>query len=244
MILDCFLIFILDKLFIAIYSYPTVTAPLLMKEGFKSYESENYLGLTTLQCIKRIVSSLPQIETVQLRAYKYIPFMQADNVNTFHLEREEFLNSNHALGEIIRSLEDKDANVTFDSIVKLKNGEAAYLPFMDCALPRSTENLERLKDRFKEHIAPEFGGGYFLETKESYHFIGERLLDHKEWYSFLGSCLTSSIVTVTPEDQPNIHEMICDYRYVGHTLKRQGITGLRLTTKDSKKTIPHVVAKI
>lgn len=59
----------------------------------------------------------------------------------------------------------------------------------------------------------------------------------------IGFCLITSIVTVTPDDVPNQHEVISDYRYIGHSLIR-GSTGLRITTRGTKTFEPRVVAVI
>lgn len=205
-------------------------------------ELRRYLGLTTLQCAKAVVVEDPKIQRVNFRKYFNIPEKPTEeDEELIGLDRQAFLSGN-VLTRLIRDYPE-GWNISFDSRVEDANGNAFQLPLMDLALRKSEENLDRTKERLKKLIVPRFGGGFILETKDSYHFFGKRLLSHGEWLKFLGFSLLTSIVTVTPEDQGNIHELISDYRYIGHSLIR-GSTGLRITANGSKSVLPKVVAII
>ena len=201
---------------------------------------EEYLGLTTLQCAWIVVAKNPQIEWMGLRRYFYTPGKPTKD-DVIGLNRQTFLDGT-VVAELIENCPER-WNIAFDSKVEDTNGNVSQLPMMDLTLRRSPENLDRTKERLKELIVPDFGGGFILETEKSYHFLGKRLLSHEEWLKFLGFNLLTSIVTVTPNDQENIHELVADYRYIGHSLIR-GSTGLRITAGGSKTVLPKVVAVI
>lgn len=212
-------------------------------EAGRSEQSEDkYLGLTTLQCAGIIVAENPLIERVNLRCYFYIPEKPSgEDEKLIALDRETFLNGK-VLQKLMMELSE-GWNISFDSKVKDKDGNMQQLPMMDLSLQKSEENLARTKDRLERLIVPRFGGGYILETQKSYHFFGKKLLDHEEWLRFLGFSLLTSIVTVASEGQENIHELVSDYRYVGHSLIR-GSTGLRITANGSKSVLPRIVSVV
>lgn len=201
---------------------------------------EEYLGLTTLQCAWIIVVGDPQIQRVNFRRYLCVPGKPTKD-DVIGLNRQAFLDG-AVVEELIEDCPER-WNIAFDSKVEDANGDVFQLPMMDLTLRRSPENLDRTKERLKELIVPDFGGGFILETEKSYHFLGRRLLSHKEWLKFLGLSLLASIVIVTPNGQENIHELVADYRYIGHSLIR-GSAGLRITAGGSKTVLPKVVAVI
>lgn len=199
---------------------------------------ENLLGLSTFECAKIVVGENPQIDKLILRGYHYIPNQLSSNEPTFVIGRNEFLNE--CSPEIHADKLGGDYNIALDSRLLLEDGTERFFLMADLHPSKSLENQEKIKNRFREIIVPDFGGGFLMETKRSYQFLGRHITNQDRWLDFLGKCLITSIVTVTADDQPNIHEVIVDYRYVGYSILRRS-TGLRLTTKDTKTFNPRLV---
>lgn len=201
-----------------------------------------YRGLTTLELARKVVRDLPKIRRVYFREYYYEPNKPSGSEERrFSLNREVFLRTGK-LELPIQHLQE-GWNIAFDSVVEDRRKKLWHLPLVDLALRKSQKNLRKTVRRLQEIIAPRFGAGYILATNRSYQFFGTRLLSHDEWLQFLAWCLLSSMVTVTPKNQENIHEMIADYRYIGHSLLR-GSTGLRITAHGTKTVLPRVVAVV
>lgn len=204
--------------------------------------TERFIGFSTMECAREIVRLNPEISGLQLRAYYYIPDKPSgDDEPIFRLSREEFLEGTR-VEEVLQRL-GPEWNLALDSPVVLQSGETGHFAMADLAPRKSPESLVKVVGRIREIIVPQFGGGFLLETRKSYHYLGTKILSQDEWQRFLGFCLITSIVTVTPDDVPNQHEVICDYRYVGHSLIR-GSTGLRITTRGTKTFEPRVVVVI
>lgn len=216
---------------------------MITEQGHFAQEKEQHLGLTTLEIGRVVVDKTPQIQRVHLRRYFHVPDRDRTSVEekVYVVDRQTFLHS-EVVGKLMEKL-DPGWNISLDSQVEGQKGELLQFPMMDLALNKSPENLERTKQRLKKIIVPDFGGGFILETEKSYHFFGEKPFNQEKLNQFLGLCLLTSIVTVTPDGQPNIHEMVADYRYVGHSLIR-GSTGLRITTNGTKTFTPRVIATI
>jgi hypothetical protein len=206
-----------------------------------NHEKEACLGLSTLGVAQRIVKNSPKVQVIRLRPYFYIPNKPSGvEEQPYGISREQFLEMEQAdLDDRVVQL-GEGYNIALDSPVVLRDGSKGHFVMADLAPSKSDENLERIIERFRDIIMPRFGGGFFLGTKKSYHFIGENFVSQDEWHELLGRLLITSIVTVTPEGIPNLNEVIADYRYIGHSLIR-GSTGLRLTTNGTKTVSPSVV---
>ena len=213
-----------------------------MSEGTpKNHEKEACLGLSTLEIAQRIVDSNSEIQSIRFRPYFYIPNKPSGSEEQTHgVSRKLFLELKQIDMDNWLTQLGEGYNIALDSPVVFENGDKGHFVMADLAPQKSDENLKKIKERFSEIIQPRFGGGFFLETKKSYHFIGEKFASQEDWHELLGRLLITSIVTVTPEGTPNIHEVIADYRYIGHSLIR-GSTGLRLTTNGEKTISPSVV---
>lgn len=205
-----------------------------------NHEKENNLGLSTLEIAQKIVGSSSSIQAVNLRPYHYVPNQPSTREISYPTLRDSFLGmKQQELEEWANSL-GQEYNIALDSQVRFIDETQGHLVMTDLAPEKSPENLEKIKQQLREIIKPRFGGGYLLETNRSYHYIGEATVAQQEWYESLGRFLITSIVTKTPDGVPNIHEVIADYRYIGHSLVRS-TTGLRLTARGRKKVLPFVV---
>lgn len=214
-----------------------------MSELDRSVEDGRLLGLTTLEAARVMVSDNPDIHIVDLRAYTYFPDKPTEKGTEprLSLPREEFLR----MGGVEAFVEgfNEEWNVALDSHMEFEDGRTGHFPMLDLGPRKSEESMEKIRRRLREIVVPYFGGGVLLETKKSYHFLGNSPFGEERFQEFLGRALITSIVTVTPDEVPNEHELIVDYRYVGHSLIR-GSTGLRITAKGSKVVLPKVVAVV
>lgn len=203
--------------------------------------SRELIGLSTIECTREVANQNPNIAGFFLRIYNYIPDQTSGNERRVFVPRREFMN-NFSPDSLLEE-EPKDSNVALDSMVKLNDASLGYLLMADLAPNKSPENQEKIGEQIRKIIVPYFGGGFLLETRRSYHYLGMNVTDQEGWLDFLGRSLITSIVTKTPDDQPNTHEVIVDYRYVGHSILRRS-TGLRITTNGSKTFEPRSVAII
>jgi len=198
------------------------------------------MGKSTLECAKFVVGQNSEIEKIIIRPYIYIPNQVSKGDERIQIERDYFLNSFEP-NEILKDRPD-GTNISLDSKVKLRNNIDGYWPMVDMAMEKSDENLKRTVSRVEEMLSDYTGSSFLLETKKSYHLMGTNILENEElWMDFLGTCLISSMVTKTPDNQPNIHEHLVDYRYIGHSILRRS-SGLRITTAGKKTFEPKVVA--
>lgn len=202
---------------------------------------EELIGLKTIDCARYVVAQNPQISEVFFRGYNYIPNQPSGYEPRFSVNRDRLLHGFDP-GVFLGGL-DESFNVALDSRALHTGCGDTHFLMVDLAPSKNPDNQIKIEDRLKELIVPHLGGGFLLETNRSYQYFGFRTVDYNGWLDFLGRCLITSIVTKTPEDQPNIHEVIADYRYIGYSILRRS-TGLRVTTKGSKVFEPRSIAII
>ncbi|HJP90748.1 MAG TPA: SIR2 family protein [Pyrinomonadaceae bacterium] len=109
------------------------------------------------------------------------------------------------------------------SRVQLKNGKVAHLPMIDFKCDPTDENMELAKEAFVKIGQTD---GVLLNSGNSFHYYGERLMTETEWVDFLGHCLLLSD--------------FIDTRYVGHALINKECR-LRLSATPLNPFIPTVV---
>lgn len=212
-----------------------------MSEGTPvDHEKEACLGLSTLELTQRIISNNPNIAYIHLRPFRYIADRPSIGEISHPIPIAQFLEFKQSDLNGWAAKEGDGYNIALDSTIEQIDGNIGHLVMVDLAAKKSPENLEKSKRRFKEIISPQFGGGFFLETDASYHYIGEQVVNQEDWQKLLGYLLITSNVIRMPDGIPNVHERIVDDRYIGHSLIR-GTTGLRLTTLGKKKVEPFVV---
>lgn len=204
-------------------------------------EKESYRGFSTLKLVHEVISGNPSIRSVNLSAYRHISHIHTDNDRfSREIPREFFLSTEQE--DLNKQAESygEGWNVNLNSNVVLTDRSIGHLIIVDLAPKKSKRNLALIKERFSEIIKPSYGGGFFLETGESYHYLGESLINKDEWYKLLGDFLLTSVVKVMPKGTSSVHKVLGDYRYIGHSLKR-GYTAMRLTTMGTKTFSPFVV---
>lgn len=82
-----------------------------------------------------------------------------------------------------------NVNLAFNSKVKLKTGSFKYLPLLDFHIPNNEENLCTVK---KVISLLGLSEGYILDSGESFHFIGNKLIEYQELIEFLSKALLFS----------------------------------------------------
>jgi hypothetical protein len=206
-----------------------------------NHEKEALIGASTLELAQRIIANNSSIKTIELAPYTYVPNTHSEkNPSPVAMLKERFVKMRQCeLDECVNWL-GRDWNIGLDSGVLLESGEKSHLLIVDLAPKKSKKSLGLIKKRFKEIIKPQYGGGFFLETGESYHYFGENIISESKWYEWLGDCLLASVTKNMPGETSRTHTVLGDYRYVGHSLKRHYAT-LRLTTKGDKTFSPRVV---
>ncbi|HEX7042280.1 MAG TPA: hypothetical protein VF189_03430, partial [Patescibacteria group bacterium] len=163
----------------------------------KEQKEQDYLGKTALQVYAEVLRLNPTIQRVQFRQYRYT-YPQAPDGRGIHedtsfwIEREDFLKGSKIFQDSLANLSD-GFNLALESELELENGERAYLPMMDTSIPKSTENLERLKKITAISLTPSFGRMVILETDASYHIMGFAPMSLPEQVRFLGVCQNNKI---------------------------------------------------
>lgn len=199
------------------------------------------VGLKTIDCVRYVVAQNQQIGEIFFRGYNYVPNQPSGDEPRFSVSRDRLLGGFDP--EVLLDGLGEGFNIALDSRVLLAVGEETNFLMVDLAPSKTPDNQLKIESRLRELIVPHFGGGFLLETNRSYQYLGFRTVNYDGWLDFLGRCLITSIVTKTPEDQPNIHEVIADYRYIGHSILRRS-TGLRVTTSGSKVFEPKSISVI
>lgn len=204
-------------------------------------EGEEFLGLTTVDCARLVISELPTVKTLNFRSYCYIPQQLNEGSQIFSLSREEFLHG----ADLSKKADNLSVgwDIALSSRVDTTDSSSAHFALIDLAVKKTDTAIAKVTKQFEKYgITSMVGGGFLLETGKSYHFFGQNLLPFQDWLDFLGRCLLTSIVTTDPVTQENIHERIVDERFIGHSLRR-GSCDLRVTS-NSKNVIPRVVKMI
>lgn len=193
-------------------------------------QNKELIGASPLDVFTYIVCENPQITSVGLQQYVYMPREQSDQ-ETVWLTRDEFLHG-QKVREIIEGLPEDVQMVVFSKVL-LQDGKSVHIQMMDFNLQKNEQGLNLVVERLKKVGVC---SGWVLESGDSYHFYGSQLLSENEWVNFMGDCLLTSVV----HGKDNI-EQVADPRYIGHSLKRGG-NALRITTRAGKTFEPRVVA--
>ncbi len=109
-----------------------------------------------------------------------------------------------------------------------------YIPIMDFQICISEENKTLLTTRLKEvFLLEEYSGGWLLQTNNSYHFIGRKIVTFDKWLCFIGRMLQLRMKNETAA--------IADDKYIGYSLLRKD-TPCRFSPKSDQ--IPFLVDEI
>ena len=104
-------------------------------------------------------------------------------------------------------------NVALCSRVNLSTGEERHIPLLDFHCPNNRANAKLAASVVQELEV----SGYLLESGDSYHFYGNKLLRHDEFIRFLGLALQ--------------YAPIVDRAWIAHQL-RELMAALRITSKE------------
>jgi hypothetical protein len=119
-----------------------------------------------------------------------------------------------------------EASLTFLSEMRCRDGSKRHLPMIDLHAASSSVN-QPVVTGLVERLFPE--GALLLESGESYHAYGTRLLSQTEFRSFLGKAL--------------LFAPIVDRTYVAHQVI-EGRCALRLTAGGGKSRVPKVISVV
>jgi hypothetical protein len=143
-----------------------------------------------------------------------------ENVRRTPLKRTEFTHSR--LREL--AAERPDCTLAISSRVWLQSGDPGHLPLMDFQCPAGDPAYLSVVVRALRAI--EETDGVVVNSGNSYHYYGFRVLRPDRWYRFLGKCLLLTSLT--------------DTRYIGHRLIDRECV-LRVSS-DLTRPDPKVVA--
>lgn len=115
-------------------------------------------------------------------------------------------------------------NVAFNSRVILRNGEIRHIPLLDFHIPVTAESIIQIK---KVLCLLGMNNGYIINSGESYHFIGNKLLNEDEFLNFLSKSLFFS--------------PIIDRAWIAHQLIERSCS-LRISLKHG--IVPQLINRI
>lgn len=118
-------------------------------------------------------------------------------------------------------LQNSARQFAISSSVTLKNGKVKHIPMLDFHIPMRSSFPSVIQDIL--NLLGE-GDGFILESGESYHYYGTRLLDEKQMLIFLAKALRMS--------------PIIDRAWISHQIE-EGACALRIGAK--KGFYPHIV---
>ena len=199
-------------------------------------------GMPALDCVQRVIGMLPDIQVVNFLKYHVRPNLEqrlSGHPAKTALQRIGQLQLHDASGrklsevrrgdvtavrELVReTLDGSNAALGIVSKVRTVNGLTMHIPMMDLRIEVSEANQAEVVEILRT-ISP--GRGVLLASGDSYHFYSIDLLSEREWVTFMGRSLLLS---------PWVDE-----RYIAHRLI-DGFSVLRLTTTQSKPSVPFVV---
>src|SRR5579872_5436976 len=115
-------------------------------------------------------------------------------------------------------------SLTLISEVVRRDGSLAHLPMLDFHLFKSASNLEVVK-AVAERLFP--GGAILLDSGESYHAYGMKLIPQEHFHNFIGTAM--------------LFVPIVDRTYLAHQII-EGRCALRITPGGGKSQTPTVIA--
>lgn len=119
-----------------------------------------------------------------------------------------------------------EASLVFLSEMRCRDGSTCHLPMVDFHSASSAVN-QQVVTGVVERLFPE--GCFLLESGESYHAYGTRLMSETEFRTFLGTAL--------------LFAPIVDRTYLAHQVI-EGRCALRLTAGGGKARVPKVISMI
>jgi hypothetical protein len=134
----------------------------------------------------------------------------------------------HRLPQLAKQSYERQEALAIYSMCQEKSGEVLHIPMMDFRLASGSAEgqLDLLRTALQGIRQNE---GLIIDSGNSYHYYGLRLLPEGEWRWFMAGCL--------------LLEPLVDVRYVSHRLLA-GKASLRLTTAPGKATEPRVVSRL
>lgn len=184
----------------------------IRKSNTKKLDSEEILKLKNRVGISFWQSALTKYHELILNDDDLISdviFHNGVGVNESEIHRDELYTKLKDVFETRGNL--KTINII--SRVRLRNGDSGYLPMIDFRIKQSEKNLQSAI-RICEIIGSKLGFKICLiESTNSYHAYGEKILTHNEYFSFLGWAM--------------LFDPLVDGRHIAHQLI-DGYGALRL----------------
>lgn len=209
-------------------------------EGIEDRNLE--LGLNTSELLCKIVDDNPRIQSFQYFSYNMmvdsegeLKALNLQELPAHDLSRDRLEKLSKKIYRLVPA--EKSTNgmaevygLGISSRVLLKDGSKAHIPMLDFMSRKHYANFN--VDVVQELLKP-FPGD-ILETGNSYHYLGRKLLTEHEWRSFLHN--THGVFGKRLQD-------LCE-GFFDYSLKR-GFSGLRIFAYPPyKKVEPYVVAII
>jgi len=185
--------------------------------------------LHTIDVIYEIAKRNRQISKFYFAAYRYVPqaLLDKGRLKIYKVDR----NPLNSLKRRIHLLKIPEGwALALMSKVKTRAGKIMYIPQIDFNCSISNKNLNLITRRFQEIMGSYLG--YFINSGNSYHYLGLTLLTKRELERFFGNCLLMQ----------KHRDFFVDCRWIGYAF-RNGYMVLRIFATKSNPE-PKVIALI
>jgi hypothetical protein len=188
-------------------------------------------GTDVLSVIKCIAHENKTLAKIHLAEYHYVPRM-ASQKGRLKI-RELSISGKSDLRAILSGVGDNlDTNwqLGLMSLARKRSGQSCHIPQIDFVCEKTSENIAAIKACLKQNTYTETG--WLVDSGNSFHFYGRKLLAPSDWQAFMGQCLLFNERGKYP---------IIDWRWLGYSLIA-GYSTLRIL-KSSSKREPRVIEK-
>ena len=150
-----------------------------------------------------IVEEMQFREAMMIRNTYNLPFWDSmmltyfnrDNISDDILNRTQNHNSpieevyTRDLSIIEQQIEVTSHNLSINSFVKMKDGSKKHIPLLDFHIPQNPNNEKVVRKALK---VLDLTSGYIMESGDSYHYIGDKLIEDELLMNFLSRALLLS----------------------------------------------------
>lgn len=175
-------------------------------------------------------SNKEKVKTLYVAKYRYVPGAISNNkrLEILHIPSVRF--NQKTLSTVSRNMR-LGWELGLISHVHTLAGKSYHIPQIDFICNKSSHNTKQIKKCLKSiaDVKPK----WLVDSGNSYHCYGEKLLTEKQWKDFLGRCLLCN----TSGEKP-----LVDTRWIGHSII-QNFTNLRILGSLTHKK-PRIVSEL
>jgi hypothetical protein len=226
------------------------------EEKHMNSEARVYVGKKAVELVAAFPFIFPSVSCFYFKSYRPVPGVKVRlKVNELSIQelRARYPKPDTLVSEMLKHVNDDETKSSIEicadelvvrlpqlaaecserkealavySLCRAKNGDELHIPMMDFSFKAGLDNgdVDLLHAAVKGVRQQR---GVIVDSGNSYHYYGLRLLPQSEWRWFMAGCV--------------LLEPLVDVRYISHRLLA-GKAALRLTTAPGKDKEPSVVS--